>query len=567
MTYDPNVTWTASTADKSKHPVHIIRFDDLAGLQYASGPVKSPSRTTHQYLGDLGGLSQEVDPFTGRITIGRVTFTLTDKDAAITDLISTQKASPTLPTLLNRGVTILSGYAQDAEGTYAPIYRGFVTEAKLTPDKAGFQFSLADPKRALIEDIFRNAQAGASRVETTLNASAAAGTHRITVNDVSNINPDDYLFVGPNGSGQEEKIQVKKVEGGTNPDAVITKSPLVYSYASGNRARWATTRLRGNPINIFFSLMTGNFAHASFPLILADGMPSGLGVAEADIDTAQLISERDEWMVDLVMQFEITAKQRAKDWMEKQLFLLFGYPVVSPDGTLGFHIFRSRNPTESTLTLNATFIIDWAWERRYDHAINRIVVKHDYDPERRAYLGETVIEDTANQATAGILELVVEHQGLAPGDVDWLLHGMSARQNALMPIYIEMYAKRYLRRFMHGAPELVLRCHLSRRIAQLGEAAILIHSQIPNVRTGARGLLNPITVTPGPGYEVIKIEHRHDHVVLTVQDNGFSRPAFIAPAGQPDYGSANTTHKRRAYISPVSGADFSSDGTEPYKVI
>jgi len=566
MTYNPNATWTASTLDKSKHPIHIVRFDGLASLQYSSGPVKSPTRTTLQYLGGLGGLSQQVDPFTGRISIGRVRFTLTDKDGAITDLLSTQKASPVLPTIVNRGVTILSGYVQDAESTYAQIHHAYITEVNLTADKGGYEFSLGDPKRAMIEDIFREAQAGSSRVDTTLNATAAVGTHRITVNDVANIMPEDYLFVGPNGSGQEEKIQVKKVEGGTNPDAVISKSPLTYTHTTGTAARWATSRIRGNPINIFFSLMTGNFAHADFPLILADGMPTGLGVDEADIDQAQLAIERDDFMTDLVFQFEVTGKVRAKDWMEKEIFLLFGYPTVTPDGKLGFHCYRPRRPTESILTLSESNILDWSWERRYDQAVNRIVVKHDYDVERREYLGQTVIEDTTNQSTVGIKELIIEHQGLVPGDILSLAHGLTGRQQSLLPIYIRMYANRYLMRFMHGAAELTLHCHLSTRIGGLGEAANVSHSFIPNIRSGIRGVDPALGPTPGASFEIIKIEHRGDRMVLVGQDNGFTRPFFIGSSGAPDYGAAGAMQKRRGYISPPAGANF-SDGTEPYKVI
>jgi hypothetical protein len=565
MTYNPNATWTASTADKSKHPVDIVRIDDLTSLQYSSGPVKSPSRTTHQYLSQFSGLSQEADPFTGRITIGRIKFVLADAGGAITTLVSTEKVSPTLPTLLNRGVTILSGYVQDAESTYAPVFRGFITEIQLTRDGAAYEFACGDPKRPVVEDIFRNAQAGSSRVDTTLNNSVNAGQHRVPTSSEFNIMPGDYLILRRQSDGQEEKIQVRKIESG----AVISQDRLQYSYVSGDRCRWASTRIVGNPINIFFSVMTGNFAHASFPLTLADGLPTGLGVAEADMDITQLYTERDEWQKTLpfsssgiMMSFEILSPIRAKDWMEKQLFLLFGYPIITPDGKIGFHSYRPRTPTESVLALNETNIVAWQWERRYDKAVNRIVLRTDYDVEANFYRFESVYEDTANQATVGVKELIVEHQGLQLRDaVPYKV--VTDSQVLFASGFMKMMAKRYLLRFMHGAPELDLTCHLSTRIAQLGEAADLTHTKIPDVRTGIRGVG---VTSPSAGYEVIKIDHKSDRVMLLIQDNAFVRPGFIAPAGQADFGSATTQEKKYAYISPAGGGNF-SDGTPPYRII
>jgi hypothetical protein len=628
MPYSPNANWNAETAALAKHPIYIVRFDGLASLQYSSGPVKSASRTTKQYIsGGIEGLSQSVDPLTGRFSIGSVSFILTDIAGEVTDLIATEQASPDLATLLHRRVTILAGYAGLAETDYATIHVGFLTEIELTRDLSAFLFRLGDPKRATLEDIFTNADAGASKVDTTLTDTEPVGSIRIRLSSTANIAPDDKLILRQAASpNNEEVVTVRKVDG----LAIVTKAATVYAYGAGDSCRWATTILSGPALNLYYSLLTGMFCKAAaavsttldasaaagqkvipltattgivaggeylirkadgsyqevvkvasisagvsvtahnnlarayvstdlfintpFPLTSYQGLPTGLGVAPADIDATAIAAERDDLMVGLSLTVEVDRRTQAKSWMERELFRLFGYPVVTPEGKVSFKAFGPRRPTASILSLTEGDIVSWGFKRRFDIAYNRLVIRFDYDIENDRFVTQQVHEDTADQASVGVREIVIESRGL--------------RTDGIADVFLRAYGARWLKRFMKGCPELRIRAHLTKRGAFLGEAADVAHAKIPNVRTGTRGMAAPVTTVPAPGYEVIRIDQRLDEglIELTLQDNGFTRPMWIAPAGQPDYGAATATERRYWYISPVSGANF-SDGTEPYKVI
>lgn len=549
MPLSGSAAWNTATADRAKHVIHIIRFDGYAAAQFSSGPVTSPSRTTKQYLSQLSGISQRVDPVTGATSVGAISFVLTDRNAEVTDLLATLKSSPTLATLLNRKVTILAGYAGLAEADYATIPGGSVLDVEQTRDLAGYEFSLGDPKRPSITDIFTNADPGSDRVDTTLTATAA-GAIWLGLASVAGITQGDKLMLGPNGSGQEEVVTVRAVY----VDSVVLKAVTVYAYSAGNQVRWATTIVRGNPINILYSVLTGSFlTTGSFPLTYVQGLPTGLGISTADIDTAGLASERDHWLSGMTMSFEISTRQRGLDFINKELGRLFGYPVVTADGKFGFKVYGPRVPSVTPLTITASDVADGAWSytRRLDVAYNRLVVKTEYSVDFDRFDEERVYEDTTNQATVGVREIVIEYRGLTETEANIA--------------YLGDFARRFLQRFMPGAAQLTMHLHMSKRGATLGEQAQVTHSLIPNLRTGARG----ITAGAGqPEFEVVEVHQLLEDglVKVVLQDNGFTRPWFIAPAGQPDYGSASAAQKAYAYISPAAGANF-SDGTEPYKVI
>lgn len=535
----------------------IVRFDGYASVQFSSGPVLSPSRATKQYLLDApDGLSQHVDPTTGKFDIGLVTFRLIDKNSEITLLFATQKASPQIPTIQNRKVTILLGYADLLESDYASVPGGVVNEASFVA--AVWTVKLGDAKRETIEELFTNADSMPDdKVSTTLTQAAAAGSLLLKLANQASVTQDMKLMVGPNGSGQEERVEVFSIGSGN----VTIKEALQFSYSTGHSVRWATSRVKGNPVNILYSILTGTFSTSgSFPLLSFDGLPTGLGMAAADIDTTGMIAERDDWLSNIVMSFEIRKPERAKTFLEREFLKLFGLLVIKPDGKLGFRAHRPRLPTESVLKISDGDVIGAARvRRRLDLAVNRIVVRYDYDAQNDRFITERTFEDTAVQAEVGVRELMVELKG-----------GLSTDAGGLASdVYIEAFAKRYLARFLHGPTEIEIDTHFTKRVAELGEDCDLDLEDIPNPRTGTRGITHSeiVPAKPGPSYQVTEIRENPEGFTIVLLEGGYVRPMFIASAGQPDYGSATEAQRRRWYISPISGGNFTSDGTQPYQVI
>jgi hypothetical protein len=426
---------------------------------------------------------------------------------------------------------------------------GYVLEVEHSPGGVGYEFSCGDPKRKTVEDLFTNADAGSTQINRTLSASAAAGSIVVDPNSITNINEDDKFFLR-NGSGQEERIEVERV---TGSNKIVTKTALQYSYSPGDEIRWATTILEGNPINMLYALLTGDFFNGTFPVTTKKGIPTGLGIAAGDIDTTMFQTERDAWMPTLSLYFEIKRQERGLSWIASEINRFFGYLVTTPAGQIGFKALGPRRPTETIFALTENDILDWQWERRYDLACNRVVVRYGYDIAFDRFVESRTVEDTTDQATVGIKERIIESKGF---------QATSANQR-----FIDAWARRHLLRYLKGPVQIRVRTHLTKRGATLGETVDLTHSAIPSMRTGTRGE-SPTTGKATGTWEIIGVEQdfRGGVMDITMLDNNWTRPAFIAPAGQPDFGSASSDQKRRAYISPAGGGNF-SDGSEPYKVI
>lgn len=562
MVYDPNAAWSAATALDTKRAIWIIRFRSDATRQYSTGPVSSASRTTHEWLEDPPvGLYQRFDPKTGIYDIGLVTLRMIDKGQGVTDLFAVRKASPILVSLQNEPVDVLIGYRERADGTampeseYAVVPGGVV--AGLEYEAGEWTIKLGDPKRETIEEIFRNADAANdTKLETTLTNSPAAGTVLLQLANATGIAADQKLMIGKNGSAQEERVTVFDIK----PNNVILKAPLQFAYVAGQAVRWATTRLHGNPMNIIYSILTGTFSlSGSFPLLMFDGVPTGLDMATADIDSAGMIVERDNWIPTLIMKFEVRRPERAKRWLEEQFLALFGSIVIKPDGKIGFRLHRPRTPTESVLKITDDETIGPSRvRRRLDLAVNRLVVRYDYDVDRDIFLTERVFEDTALQATVGIREHVLELRG----GLSFAQGGGSAADSV-----IEAMAKRYLERHKYGSTEIVLHTFFKKRVAELGEDCDVDLLDIPNVRTGTLGITHSeiVPAKPGPSFQVVSVREERDDFEIALMETAFERPAFIALSGQSDYGSATEGHRRRAYVAP-SGGTF-ADGTIQYRII
>lgn len=552
--WTPPANWTTKTALLHKAPVYILRFDGLASVQYSSGPVTSASRTTKQYLAEISSLSQSFDVLSGQYSVGGVSAVLVDKSYEITDLIGTEKTSPTLATLLNRKVTILLGYADLTEADYTAIFVGYISDLRLLDDKSAYEFELTDIRQFTVRDIFTNANAGGSKVDTTLTAAVSAGAIRLDVASAANVAVDDDIFIRQAATPfNEDKVKVGRVDEANRVFYLRDETPTTFAFASGDSVRWAATKLVGNPINIFYSLLTGTFSTSgSFPLASYSGQPTGLGIAAGDIDTAGLIIERDDWLTNMVLTFEMRSPESAAGFLGKEIFRLFGFPVVTPDGKLSFKAFGPRKPTDAVLTMTASDMIEWSWRRRYDLAYNRVTVKFDYDPENSRYISSSSFNDTATQATVGVSEMIVQSRGIRTG------------VNA--EYYLEQYARRFLTRYARGAAELRAKLFMTHRALYPGLSLDVTHAAAPNVRTALRGLAAAVGV---PAFELSVVKHdpRTGIVEIVAADNGWTRPGFIAQSGLPNYSSATSEQKRKnAYISPPSGANF-SDGSTPYKVI
>jgi hypothetical protein len=551
--YNPNANWTAATAAGAQAPIYYIAIEGLTTKHFSTGPVRSAGTTKEVLLRVPDSTAQKLSQLQGRASLTVVSFELVDRDGEITDLVATEKSSPTLPTLVNRAVTLYSGYADLAEADYAPVGFGQIDSVEMTDQGLAFRFTLVDLHRHQFDDIFANAEAKQSTAyNSALSADASAGATQIAPVNVADLQEGDRLYLGPSThasyTGQEEKVTVLKVSGST----VVLEAALTKSFKATDEVRWATTVVEGNPINLMYAILTGDFANGTFPLTKKRGEPTGLGIAASSIDTVALQKERDRAYDSEIWRFELKDGVPGFRFLEQRIYRLLGYPRVTIAGKLSFRLYRAAWPDDAAVglpTITKGDVVSWSWRRAHELHVNEVSLGVDMDPETGEPAEMVVTEDTADQsATKEIAALEEEDTGLRAS-----LRGVRLAEDIGAVIF---------RRFLKPPPLLELWCHLTKRALEVGEDVSVTHDEIPNVKTGTRGLT-------ASRWEIVEREERFakGQIRFVLQDGGYSRPAFIADDAEPpddDYDLATAADKEYAYIAPDAG-NF-ADGGEPYEI-
>lgn len=552
MPYNPNANWTAQVAIRGNAPIYYVTIEGLATPHYSTGPVKSAAVTKKALLDTPSSVKQTLSQLHGRATLQLTDIVLTDRDGEIADLLATGQPSPPVPTMINRRVTLYSGYASLAEADYAPVAVGQVSGWKIGDDRQKFILALADLKRHAREQVFTNAGVSSQRVETALSASAGIATRTLEVVSPVGISQGDYLFVGPSGSGFEEKVRVASIVGST----ITTESNLLHSYAAGDEVRWATTIVRGNPFDILWSVLRGSFADSDFPITFKRGLPTGLGIAEADIDGDEITKQRDrfygggqEW------EFEVTRPMKGSTFLETGIYLFLGYPFSRISGKVSFRMYRpwySDDAAAGLPQITKSDIQSWSINRNFALHINRIVAGLDFDPDSNEAENTVTQESTSDQTATKEVAAIEE-------DDTGFREALGGRRHA------EARLGAIERRFLDSPPQVMIVTDLTKRAIEIGETIELTHPDIPDMKTGVRGLTLK-------RMEIVEREERfdRDQMVFVLQDANFTRPAFIGPTGAlPDYDSASTAQREDfMFIGPTGTPPGNfSDGTPPYEHI
>ena len=552
--YNPNANWTARKGARDQSPVWYIAIDGLTTKHFSTAPVRNAAVTKKVLLKVPDEIGQKIDPMVGRVSVRLSRLDLVDAADEITDLIATEKTSPTLPTLLNRTLTLYEGDATLDESDYAPIAVGQITDVELLEGGTTYRLTIADAKRAQNEDLFTNADAsGLQPYSDVLGAGASVGAKSFAALNVPSLQEGDNVILGPSSHGSytggEEKAVVAAVLGAT----VYVVAALTKSYLTGDSVRWATTVVQGNAINLWYALHTGDFASGTFPLDIAVGLPTGLGIPAALIDTASLIKERDRIASARTMRFEIRQATAGFRFIEHR-FNHLGYPYYRGDGKLSFRLYRPAWPDDAAAgltTLTEADINSWAWKRRYDWHVNKVALGLDFDIETSKAAETWPVEDTADQtSTKETAAIELADSGLRTA--------LAGRRSA------DAAGAALLRRYLKPPPILTVRCGSHKKAIEIGDVVVLTHARIPNHKTGARG------------YAAVRMEIVEKTeklggggVEFGVLDAGFVRPAFWGPSGTiTGYDAASAAEREYAYWANTGTPPGNfPDGTPPYEVI
>jgi len=559
MPYNPNANWTARANAAAQALVYYVAIDGLATPHYSTGPVRSASVTKKPYLHVPSSIGQKISQLQGRTSLNLFTLQLTNKGNELNDLFANERSSPTLASLINRRITLYSGYADLIESDYAVWAQGRIRSVRFSNEGTLLELGLADLRRAQQETICLNADARGSSIELALSADIVAGVGVfVTTGDPTGWNAGDRIFLGPStdpaNPGAEERLTVQQVRDVTNQ--VFIDPVTTYKYKAGDPVRTASTLVIGNPINAMLAFLTGDFANGSWPLLRAVGLPTGMNVDPADINIAAITKERDRCYSSWVMKFEIARPTIGASYLESFIYRWLGYPRIHLNGQIGFRAFRPPFPDDvnaGLATLTPADITDWEVSRDIESRVNRVVLGID------SSLGggrpaQTVILENATDQT------VTEEQAEVREDSTGFAGTYSGGR------FAGAAAATFLRRYGDGPYQVRAKCHPWKRAIEVGEDVLLTHPRIPTPKSASPGVTN---------MRMEVVERNEDlstgKVELVLQDANYVRPMVVgaAGAGPADYTAASAAQREASTFVGPAGTPVPNfaDGTSPYEVV
>lgn len=319
-----------------------------------------------------------------------------------------------------------------------------------------------------------------------------------------------------------------------------------------NATKDTPSTIEGNPINIWYALVTGDFANVTFPVTTSGAAATGLDVSASLIDATHLQNERDEWLFGWNMRFEFRKPEKAKKFFEDELFLLKGYALIRGSGQLSVRLYHPAHPAEppQDLTEDNILGIPKAKPLFKDH-INIIEIFGDHDPDFDESEGETEFtllysfEDSSDiTATKERAPLSIESKGLR-SDLD-------GARNATFA------GNKIRQRYLEPPIEIKVETLFSKRVLEVGDVVGVTHSDLPDMDTGLRGWTLEQC-------EVVKAQpdFRRGRMRFTLITTNFGRRyRVIAPTGLADYTSQTQAQKDK-YLSIASSPGELLGGVDP----
>ncbi len=524
----PAANWTAETQSRNPLPAYFVRFEGLATKDYSTCPILSPSVTKVICMYIPDGSSQDLTPLQGKATTGEARVRFIDVSGELTTLIATEKSSPVFNTLINRKITIWGGYRNIIESEYEPIFTGEIRDIKLVAPLT-YEFTIADFKRRYEETLM---QGMTTPVVTQVDAITNNGQANCTFKSISNLNASDVIHFYKADGSQFESKTIQSIN--TSTRVVTMTSNFTLNWAVGDMATRDVIRVKGNIINVFYSLLTNSFstlATASYPLLDKRNSPVGLSLVDTDLDLTSFTRTRDRFLGDFNVDFLFTAPVVARRFFEQELYPLGFYPTVGGDGKLGIRSFVPPGPEgAATVQVNKEHMAGIPlWERGIDTHLNQIYIYGDNNLGDGSFDLLHSIDDTTDQTnTKEIKNYTVSSKGLRSG-----IEGAAIAQEI---------GYRIRRRWLVPPVEVNTPLLFSRRTLKVGDIVSLTHPGIPDTVAGTRGISARLM-------EVTRMNPDYQRGIMRARllETGFKKFAILGPASMNDYGSATPDEKQFAY--------------------
>jgi len=353
-----------------------------------------------------------------------------------------------------------------------------------------------------------------------------------------------------------------KAMGATYELEVVDSSYLLDAEIMTGATEDKPTTITGNVVNVFVSILRGTFSVSDpdFPLesVSTDtgssSAPTGLGLADTDLELVGMAAERDIWRPDDSVTVVLTEPESAREYLQREFFRVFQARLqVFGDGTLGFRFNVPALPATSAPVVDMTDIVGLrSWEQLIREHLNRFRIWGDYDAVAGEFvtelLGTDSAEDTADQAaTDEVVEYLVESR--------WLTDAQNG-----VALAAEL-AGRLRQMWLLGPARVQLAVSFTNRRLEVGDVIAVTHADLPNLLTGALGvdsrLMSIVAINP---------DLEAGLVVLDCLDIGTRRYGVIAESGTALYPAA-TELERSTFGYATNSAGAQADGSAGHRMI
>jgi hypothetical protein len=522
------LTFSATTAFRETAPVYFVTIDGVTDREFATMPVKGAVLNKVICMQIPSGTSQTLSPLQGRATVGEVVVRLVDVDGEMTRLISTEQDTPVLPTLINRRITIRAGYRDITESNFQEVFTGEIRDVGYQ-DLLLYEFKIADFKRRYEERIMEDLD---NETTSSFDVAGLIGDNVLTLKAVEGFSPGNSILLFKRDGSQSETHTVQSVD---TEALTVTINGTLQSTWDIDDIVTKGVRLKGNIVNVFYSLLTNTFstnAEDPFPLIDTHGTPTGLSLVDADLNLNLFTRTRDRFLGDFDVDFLFTKPEIARSFFEKDFFPLGFYPTVGGDGKLGIRAFVPPGPEDlAPAKIHEQHMLSFpTWVRKFSTHINKVEVFGDVDDAGRDEVLLKLLEDTTDQTDTG-----------ETGSYTLISRGL---RSALEGVDIAFeIASRILSRFKVPPIDMNLSVMFSKREIEVGDIVSVSHPSLPDTFTNTLGIVDRLL-------EVTKAQpdFRGGRMVLSVLETGFVKYAWMGPPTMPDRPAATAADIVYAYM-------------------
>ncbi len=530
----------------AKAPVYLVEFEGLS-TRYSNLLVKDPTGPVKPYLSNLAGSTGQITVDEGRSSIGSMTFKIVDKNTEITELNA-------FNVLQNRLVTIKTGFIEQSESEYIPVFKGEILDFSLGTDNITWQFmtlSLLKKQKSRIMTAATKLTAGIDGVTATV---PVIGTTQFAI-ATGGAPPQFYIQI------DDEVISYTGVTAVSFTGCVRGELGTLAAAHGINADVRNRIVLEGNGVDIALQIMTSTGLGTNGPF---DVLPAsaGLAIDESLIDVARFISEKQKWLNSALFRFELSEAEDGKKFLESELYrFMNAYPIINNDGQISFKVYTPPLPTATTQEFTDANLVGapvWKGNVLDRYFFNEVDLSFDFDFKTEEFTGRTFFEDSNSQVKYGQTKtLTLKSRGLRTG---------------ITPATVfERIGTRVFKRFANPSPILTAKTFFSERLVEPGDVIRLTSTKVPNLQTGKRGVVAELV-------EVVRIapNWQDGSQGLLLLNTGFSAqrkyaaisPSSAPPVNFPVFSAATPAEKNYAFISqevsPTVG--IMGDGSDGYYI-